>query len=324
MGKRPVLITGSLGFVGSHLHDRYVSEGWDVVGIDNGSRPCRAPGPREVLIRRSVGQALNEWRREETPELIVHCAAPVGAAAMKPETKTLWQIVRDAHAVFEAATRWGSRVIAFSSPEIYGWGDGTPFDEAVHLEVHPPYNPRYEYPIGKMAMECMGMAGTVPFVHFLRPYNMAGPGQNPAGGFVLARFVDLVKRGQPITIFGDGSQRRQFIHIDDVVDFVMRLSDGKWDNQPDFLGAKGIWNLANPDSIVTMNELARMVIEAHGEGTVEYADPKVALGNPHYVEAPEKFVDVGKALTTGWRPTCSLDQIIEEMLEHAPIAATRA
>ena len=316
-----ILISGALGFIGSHLTRACLARGDDVIGIDNKSRPATLELPNVHYIFRNTAQALADWRRERC-DLIFHCGSPVGAAAMKPETQTLWQIVRDAHKVFDMAQRWKAKVVAFSTPEVFGWGDGTRFTEDTHLEVHLPYAARSEYSIGKMAMECLGMVHPHPWIHFIRPYIVSGPGQNPASGACLPRFVHQAVQGEALTVFG-GEQRRQFTHVDDLVAFCMfllRAAESKtYDNEADGVWYdKQIWHIGGLDAPITIRELAERVVAEVGSGHVEVvSDPAATLGNPYWMEAPEKFVDISKALATGWRPQKGLSEIIHDMVEDA-------
>ncbi len=307
------LITGGCGFIGSHLVAAFLERYDDVAIIDNKSRAVAVVPNGVRCISRNVAQALqgHVWLRTWKPDVIFHCASPVGAAAMKPETQTAWQIIRDAHAIFDFVYFTKAKVIAFSTPEVYGY-EADLLDETHHLEVHLPYIARHEYPIGKLAMECMGFVHPHPFIHFIRPYIVSGPRQNPASGAVLPRFVDLAVRGKPLTIFGSGEQRRQFTHIDDLVSFCLMLVE-----RDDLWTGKQIWNVGGPDAPITIRELAERVIQVVGQGSIIAADPAEALGNPHFTEAPEKFIDTAKARAAGWAPKKGLDEIIRDMVADA-------
>ncbi len=287
-----VCVTGSLGFIGGHIVDRLFLEGHEVIGIDNMSANVVAAQRGVKTIARDISQGFSEW---DDPQLIIHCASPVGPATMKPDNHTLWKIVRDAQAVLEFAEECGSRVIMFSSAEVLG---GAPFG-----------TPRAEYQLGKASMECMAMVHPHPYVQIIRPENVAGRRQNANGGFVLARFRRLLQQGKPLTIFGDGEQCRQFIHVDDVVDFVMQLTCSTWNNP------KAIWNISNPENRTNIKWLAARCILKWGSGSVEYVDSREATGNPYYEEVPEKMLHNLDALSTGWKPTRTLDQIIFDALE---------
>lgn len=311
-----IIITGVLGFIGSHLARAFVHAGDEVIGIDNYSRPIVDEIPGVICIKGSIANAFMHHTWMGVPDLIIHCASPVGAAAMRPETETLWQIIRDAHEVFDFAKMTGAKVIAFSTPEVYGY-EADMLNETHRLEIHLPYTPRHEYPIGKIAMECMGFVHPHPFIHFIRPYIVSGPGQNQRSGAVLPRFVHAAVYGSPLTIFGTGEQRRQFTHIDDLVSFVVMLKGGLHE----VWGAKQIWNVGGPDDPISIKDLAERVIRVAGRGSIVMADPVVALHNPHFVEAPEKFVDIAKARSTGWSPKKGLNEIIKDMVDDARMRA---
>jgi len=303
------LICGGLGFVGSHVVRRLLLDGHEVEIIDNRSNALAQPPPGVHCIEASVDTALAHIASVQPANIIFHLASPAGVVNIRPERHIIWQIVRDAHAVFEAALRWRAKVIAFSTPEMYGHGGVC--TETSPLEVHLPWDARHEYAIGKMAMECMGFNHVHPLIQFIRPCIVSGPGQNPAGGSVLARFCHQAVRSEPLTIFGDGRQTRQFTHIDDCLDFLWLL----WFTE-ELWREKGIWNVVG-DVEISIHELALYVADAAGGGVVGRVDPTKALGLPSFREAPAKFTDSTKARSIGWQPTRGLDQIIREMLDDA-------
>jgi len=180
--------------------------------------------------------------------------------------------------------------------------------------VPPYYNARIEYALAKLTSEAMignsqhrGLRAIV-----IRPFNVAGPRQSRAGGFVLPTFVQQALGDRPLTVFAGGRQTRAFLGIDDLVGFVARHVDDRLFEQP------ALYNVGNPDNATTIQALAERVIRLLGSrSTIVQVDPKSVYG-PLYFEAEsvEKVPAIGKATALGWSPAQSLDAIIAQCAEY--------
>jgi UDP-glucose 4-epimerase len=143
----------------------------------------------------------------------------------------------------------------------------------------------------------------------VRPFNIAGPRQSPKGGFVLPRFISQALRGEPLTVYGDGTMIRAFTHVEDVADGLVQALRK---------GTRGeAYNLGNPANKLSILELARKVIQiSNTRSRIDFVDPKKLFG-PLFEEANDKFPDSDRAIRElGWHPRRSLDEVIRDTLDY--------
>jgi UDP-glucose 4-epimerase len=296
----PVLVTGAAGFIGSHLVDRLLQDGREVVGVDdlstgrlsNLAEASRYPSFRfvELDITSADFRALMNRVR---PDVVMHLAAQMDVR------KSVADPLHDAHVnvsgtvnVLEAAVRAGSRKVVFASSggTVYGQPTSLPVGEDAPLLPSSPYG------AAKVAGECYvgmyarlhGLAGTS-----LALGNVYGPRQDPHGeAGVVSIFARALTTGAQTTIFGDGSSARDYIYVDDVVDaFVRCLGDATSGSR--FNVGTGI--------ATSVGELHRLLTAICGV----QASPVMAPARPGELQAVS--LD-SSALTdrTGWRPSVPL------------------
>jgi UDP-glucose 4-epimerase len=137
---------------------------------------------------------------------------------------------------------------------------------------------------------------------------VAGQRQSEKGGFVLPRFIRQALSGEPLTVFGDGSQVRAFTHVKDIVDGLIRVMH---------YGQHPVYNLGNPANRISILELAKLVIEATAsQSSIEHVDPRSIYGDL-YAEAADKYPDSDLAVSElDWQPLYSVEQIIQDALEE--------
>ena len=200
---------------------------------------------------------------------------------------------------------------AFSSAEVYG-RSGL-LAEGDNVIVPTRYNARLEYAIAKVLTEAIvvnsrheGLRGIV-----IRPFNVAGPRQSRAGGFVMPTFVQQALSGRPLTVFASGEQVRAFLSATDLSRFIT-------DHLDDALDCDDcVYNLGSPANATTVWNLAERVVELlDSPSTIEYADARLVHG-PLYEEAEsfEKVPVLDAASKVGWAPTIGLDALILETAE---------
>lgn len=284
-------IFGIAGFCGSHLCDALKAEGHWVVGIDVN----RCPVPVDQF---SQMDAMDVANKGSTPfDYVFHCAGPAGPANIKPGY-ALRQIQDLTQAGLDFAQRCGARFVKFSSSEVYGRSD-VPLTEETPCIVSPKYDARSEYQIGFIAAEQLCFSHPHPDVQILRLFNVVGPRQRVETGCVLPRFCQQALNGEPLTIFGDGRQRRAFMDVSDLCAFCLKLME-KWPEK------KGIWNVANPGNTVSIEQLAAEFV-AHSPGMI--------YGTPNYRDSAEKHdISIEKAQSLDWSPRVGLDTIIARTL----------
>ena len=304
------VITGGLGFIGSHLVDRCLAEGMDVLVIDD----CRSTRQRATELWPSDSRVkflMADCRTvvpQDRADVVFHLASPVGPVGVLNRAGHITGEVIDGS---RAASRWAMRdsvpMIDVSTSEIYGGGDQGLCAESMPRIVEAGAWARLEYQTAKLAAEVMLQNTADLDVRIIRPFNVAGPRQSPAGGFVLPRMVQQALTGKPITVYTPGTQRRALTHVFDIVEGIW-LAWRKGETNRDY-------NLGNPGNTCSMMSLAHEVADYVGGAEVTVVDP-LGLHGEQFKEAAEKFPDATRAITElGWHPTRSRQQIIADTVE---------
>jgi UDP-glucose 4-epimerase len=285
------LVTGSAGFLGSHITTRLRDEGWDVTAFD--IAPTHIPGVRFIEGDLRDGEAVAA--AVEGIDVVCHVGAigDVYLAAEQPDLAAGVNVVGSAN-VAAAAERAGARVVNASTWEVYGEPIYEPLDEA-----HPT-RPDHPYNITKLAGEQILLAADhlrgVPVLS-LRLGTAYGTGLRPNSVFRI--FIDRARRGDPITIQGDGSQGRQFTHAADIAEaFVLACTSG----------ARGMaLNTVSPRS-VSIRDLAEL-ITARYPTELTFGDPRPGDVPPAAVSADK----IGEVL--GWSPQVSFEDGLAGLMD---------
>ncbi len=300
------VVTGGAGFIGSHLVDRLVRTGWEVLAVDDLSGG-RNPVPPGVELHHSTVQAAVP---PGVPlDAVFHLAGKVGPVGV---LRWAGQIVKDtvdaAAAAGEWALRAGCPLIDVSTSEVYGDPTG-PNSEASPRVFQPGTSARMEYAVGKLAAETMLFNTDGLDVRVVRPFNVTGPRQLVDGGFVLPRFVRQALAGVPLTVYQPGSQRRAFTHVADIVDGILAVYQR---------GRSGeAYNLGRAENACTIRELADEVLAATGSRSrVSIVDP-CDLHGAGFREAADKVPDATKARRElGWAPRWDRAAIVVDVVGY--------
>ncbi len=255
-----ILVTGGAGFLGSHLCERLVEDGHDVICLDNFFTSQKSnvahllDRPNFELIRHDITVPL--WL--EVDQIFnLACPAAPGHYQFNP-IKTTKTSVLGAINVLGMAKRCQAKVLQASTSEVYGDPEVHPQTEDYRGSVNP-IGLRACYDEGKRAAETLFMdyhRMNRVNIRIIRIFNTYGPRMHPFDGRVVSNFIRQALDGEDITVFGDGSQTRSFCFRNDLVEGMMRMMDG-----PDeFIGPT---NLGNPDEF-TIRQLAEIVIELTG------------------------------------------------------------
>ena len=275
-----VLITGGAGFIGSHLVDRYLADGHDVTVIDNFSTGSPA-NLGDTRARLTVIDGAVEDRSVLEPaldgaDLVFHLAAAVGVfRILKKPVEALHANLDGSRAVFELAAASGVRTVFSSTSEVYGKNESDALRESDDSIFGPTSVRRWLYAASKATDEFMALAyhheHGLP-VTVVRLFNTSGPRQSPAYGMVIPRFVSQALAGEPITVFGDGSQTRCFTNVFDVVECLERLA-----RAPEAIGK--VVNVGLPAEIA-ISELAELVRTVCGsDSPIENVPYRTAYGS---------------------------------------------
>lgn len=317
-----VAITGGLGFIGSHLAERFAADQHHVLVIDDGrGAVVEALWP---AVKHYSSLDVVEWVREGVDldielDLVVHCAAPVGPGLVAQSgSKIAVEIIPATWAIGSYCAEHDIPLVNISSSEVYGaTRTGAP-DEDEPIGHFGPFTARSEYGLAKATAECL-LANMPGLRHCsIRPFNTAGPRQSSAKGFVLPTFVEQVKRHEPLTVY-EPDAMRSLTSVHDVVDFIV----GSWEA---LVERGGAWNLGNEDNDTLIYELAQRVINRHisetgSDGKWVLVDPRERWGSAYEFfqsKGGVKIPNSGKAQTIGWKPTRDLDSIVAETYRSIP------
>lgn len=312
-----VFITGGAGFIGSHLATRLLDDRNQVIILDDLS--TGSMDNIEHLIGRPgftyhIGSVTNAALVSELVDrcdCTVHLAAAVGVRLIvESPVRTITTNVHGTEVVLEAAARKQKLVILASTSEVYGKSPRTPFREDDDLVLGATTHSRWAYACSKALDEWLGLAymreRNVPVI-VVRFFNTVGPRQTGRYGMVVPTFASQAVRGEPITVFGPGTQSRCFGHVSDAVESVMRLM-----RTPSAAGRA--FNVGN-DEEVTILRLAELVRDAAESSSpivrVPY-DEAYAIG---FEDMPRRVPDLTRLeQTIGFRPRTPLAQIIDDVI----------
>lgn len=312
-----VLITGGAGFIGSHLADHLLSEGHRVVALDNLSTGRHSN--IEHLLGRSdfefvLGSILNSDLLDDLAarcDVIFHLAAAVGVKLIveKP-LESLATNIRGSEIVFEKAHKYGTKVLVTSTSEIYGKNTSDRLNEDDDRILGSPLKSRWSYSEAKAIDEILAYTywkekGLETVI--VRLFNTVGPRQTGSYGMVIPTFVNQAVRGEPITVYGDGSQTRCFCYVNDVVAALVELAE-----HPEAFGK--VFNVGGTQEI-SMSELAHKIIHLAGSSSkiryVSYEDAYEA----GFEDMQRRVPDISRVnALIDFRPTVSLDEIIEAVI----------
>lgn len=301
-----VLITGTLGFIGSHLADSYLERGDTVTGIDDhsGNVVDAIPGARVVITDvRDIEQCMLP-----VPDLVVHAASPVGPVALLERSSIVAEIIETTQAVIRYCARHGVPLINISSSEVYGFSGV--YRETDDCVVPHRLSHRLQYAAGKLAAEQLVRTSSIAAVS-IRPFNVAGPRQSRAKGFVIPTFCEQALAGDSLTVFDGGDQQRCPTAVWDVCDFILEADPN---------GSSDVVNVGNSENRTTVLQLAELVIARVGLGRIAFTSGRTVHG-PAYEEAVGrvKVPDASLAINQGWRPRIGLDELVERTLAEISI-----
>ena len=301
-----VLVTGGAGFLGSHLCERLLEEGSDVVCIDNffsghknNIRPMVAH-PYFELIRHDVIHPLFV-----EVDRIYHLACPASPIhyQMNP-IKTVKTNVMGTINMLGLAKRIRSRILLTSTSEIYGNAQVHPQPESYWGNVNP-IGVRSCYDEGKRVAETLMMdyhRQNKVDIRIVRVFNTYGPRMAVEDGRVVSNFIVQALRDEPITIYGDGSQTRSFCYVTDLIDGIRRMMDQE--------STIGPINLGNPSEF-TIGELAEKIVKLTGSRS-KFVHKPLPSDDPE-----RRWPDISAAKAKlGWEPRVSLDEGLARTIEY--------
>jgi dTDP-glucose 4,6-dehydratase len=302
-----VLITGAAGFLGSHLCDRFLTEGHEVVGMDN-LITGTADNIAHLFGRPGfhfIEHNVTEYMYVEGPlDGILHFASPASPIDyLEYPIPTLKVGSLGTHKALGLAKAKQARFLLASTSEVYGDPQVHPQPESYWGHVNP-VGPRGVYDEAKRFAEAMTMAYHRYHgidTRIVRIFNTYGPRMRPADGRVVSNFIVQALRGDPISIYGDGAQTRSFCYVDDLIEGIFRLF---------FSDRVEPTNLGNPHEF-TVRQLADLVLEITASRS-ELTYLPLPADDPK-VRQPD--ITVARAVL-GWEPEVSLREGLERTIPY--------
>jgi nucleoside-diphosphate-sugar epimerase len=317
---KKALVTGGAGFIGSHLADRLLADGWEVFALDDVStgsldniahlrdRPDFHLVVDSVLAPAVVSEVVHKC------DVVFHMAAAVGVRLIVEQpVHTMVTNVQGTETVLGYCSKFGKRVLIASSSEVYGdHREERPLAETDRRVYGPTTEKRWLYADSKAMDEHLALSyhlerGLDAVV--VRLFNTVGPRQSGRYGMVIPRFVERALAGEPLEVHGDGTQTRSFCHVSDTVRALCGLMDAT--------GIAGeIFNVGSSER-VSILQLAERVTQAAGSGSpIEYI-PYDRVYDQGIEDTLHREPATGKIREAiGWQTTFDLDRIIADVIEY--------
>ena len=311
-----ILVTGGAGFIGSHLSEKLIKQGHAVIALDDLSTGVSknleglAGNSNFELVQGSMLDEKLVDSLMSNVEGCFHLGAALGVQRiLQKPYESLIANTRGTEITVTAAAKYKVRYYLASTSELYGKNPQQPLKEDSDRVIGSPQLVRWAYSEAKAIDESMvqmfRQSHGLDYVTG-RFFNTVGPRQTGAYGMVLPRFVAAAIKGEPITVYGDGTQSRVFCHVSDAVDGVLRLF---FDDRA--LGEA--FNIGGEEE-VTIGELAKRVIQVTGSTSEIRTVPYSEAYPPGFEETMRRVPDTTKLrLLTGWKPQFSLDAIIKDI-----------
>lgn len=305
---KKILVTGGAGFIGSHLCERLLNEGNEVICLDNYSS-----GSKDNIIHLLDNPYFELVRHDVTipffieVDEIYNLACPASPVQYQnAPIKTIKTSIMGAINMLDLALRVGAKILQASTSEVYGDPDVHPQPETYWGRVNP-IGSRSCYDEGKRCAESLFVnyhEQNNARIKIVRIFNTYGPNMQPDDGRVVSNFIVQALQDKPITIYGNGNQTRSFQYVDDLVDGLIRMMD-----TPDEI--IGPVNIGNPCEF-TILELAQKVIKLTGSKS------KIEFHERTDDDPMQRKPDITKAeeLLDGWQPKINLDDGLRSTIDY--------
>ena len=312
------LITGGAGFIGSHLAERLLADGHTVFVLDDlstGSFENIAHLKGRPGFHYTIDTVINEPVLAELVDqcdAVYHLAAAVGVRLIvEAPVRTIETNVHGTEVVLKQAAKKGKIVVIASTSEVYGKSTDVPFREDGDLALGATSRHRWAYACSKALDEFLALAywkeKKLPVV-IVRLFNTVGPRQTGRYGMVVPTFVQQALAGEPITVFGDGTQSRCFTDVSDVVSALVSLP-----LEPRAVGK--VFNIGNTEEF-TICQLADRIKALTGSSSPIVTVPYDQAYETGFEDMPRRVPDIGRiAALIGYQPRVGLDETLRRVIE---------
>ncbi len=321
------LITGGAGFIGSHLSDSLINSGHHVHVLDDlstGSMQNITQLRTQSRFSYTIDSAANHRLVAELvdeADIVVHLAAAVGVKlVVESPVRAIETNVHCTEVLLACASKKDRPVLLASTSEVYGKSQALPFKEDGDMQMGAPDKGRWAYACSKAIDEFLAIAywreRRLPTT-VVRLFNTVGPRQTGRYGMVVPKLVGQALAGQPMTVFGDGRQRRCFCHVADVVGALTGLL-----GQEAAYG--GVFNVGSTEEI-SIIDLARKIKEMTASSSEIRMIPYEQAYDEGFEDMYRRIPDTSKVHElTSWRPTLTLDDVIRDVIEDQQQASTQS
>jgi UDP-glucose 4-epimerase len=314
-----ILITGGAGFIGSHLADKLIEAGNEVMVLDNLSTGrfeniAHLDGNKKFSF--VEGTILNEAlvdKLVEKVDVVYHLAAAVGVdLIVKKPLESLTTNIKGSEIVLEMVHRYHKKVLITSTSEIYGKNANGPLKEDDDRILGSPLKSRWGYSTAKAVDEMLAYEywrqKQVPVV-IVRLFNTVGPRQTGAYGMVIPRFVTQALKSESVTIYGTGKQSRCFLHVKDVVDTLIKLM-----NSDEAVGK--VFNIGSQEEISIENLAKKIMDVTKSKSKIVYIPYNKAY-EEGFEDMERRVPDTAKVrAAVGFKPTVDLEGIIKSVVDY--------
>ncbi len=314
------LITGGAGFIGSHLAELLLEDGWEVFALDDLSTgnfrnvEHLKERPEFHLVVDSVLSPSVVSELVYKCDVVYHLAAAVGVRLIVEEpVRTMVTNVQGTETVLQYCNTFGKRVLIASSSEVYGdHREERPLAENDRRVYGPVTERRWLYADSKAMDEFLALGyhqeRRLDCV-IARFFNTVGPRQSGQYGMVIPRFVERALSGAPLEVHGDGTQTRSFCHVSDTIRAVRDLMDER--------SISGeIFNVGSTDRITILDLANRVLERTRSSSRLEFVpyDAVYGLGIEDTLHREPSIEKISAAI--GWRPSLELDRILGDVIDH--------
>jgi UDP-glucose 4-epimerase len=324
--RQKALITGGAGFIGSHLSELLLKDGWEVYALDDlstgsiGNVAALRDNPDYHLVVDSVLSQSVVGELVYKCDVVYHLAAAVGVRLIVEQpVHTMVTNVQGTEIVLDYCNRFGKRVLVASSSEVYGdHREERPLAEGDRRIYGPTTERRWLYADSKAIDEFLALGyhqeRQLDCV-VVRLFNTVGPRQSGQYGMVIPRFVQNALSGAPVEIHGDGTQTRSFCHVSDTIRALRALMEER-----SIVGE--IFNVGSTErvSILELAERVRQQTGSQSEFVFIPYERVYGLGIEDTLHREPSIEKIGRAV--GWRPSLDLDRVLADVIDWARRAPT--